>query len=133
MAKRYILDLELSEKLAKAIKAKKKECYSNSFKAITFLPEGSKYVEGYGCIKSLGIPLEHAWLLLPDGKTVVDVTWWDAIEVSYSPILELDIPELVELVEKNNGYLPVTYLAKKSTVEKVIEAINDCIKQLEES
>lgn len=119
------LDVEASAKIAKSIKAKKKECYTNSFKALSLLPEGSLYVEGVACIHSLGVPLDHGWCLLPDGETVIDVTWCDSAPVSYSPLAIYTMKEILEILDENR-YMPVSWRGGKVTMESYMKVLREC-------
>ena len=50
-----------------------KECYSNCWNHLASNPGcGLAYCEGYA---NGIIPIMHAWLLAPDGTTVIDPTW----------------------------------------------------------
>jgi len=53
------------------IHAKVKECYHNTWLAV--LGTNLRYFEGFVWSKEVPIPLEHSWLVKPDGK-VVDPT-----------------------------------------------------------
>ena len=69
------VDKYLTQKVIKIINAKIKECYHNTWKAVTDLTLRSnlRYFEGFVWSKEVPIPLEHSWLVKPDGK-VVDPT-----------------------------------------------------------
>ena len=53
------------------INARVKECYHNTWLAV--LGTNLRYFEGFVWSKEVPIPLEHSWLVKPDGK-VVDPT-----------------------------------------------------------
>lgn len=53
------------------INARVKECYHNTWLAV--LRTNLRYFEGFVWSKEVPIPLEHSWLIKPDGK-VVDPT-----------------------------------------------------------
>ncbi len=69
------VDVPLSIRAARAVRAKPKECYINAWRALSYCPEleDCLYVEGYILIPSIPFATEHGWLETPDG-TVVDPT-----------------------------------------------------------
>jgi len=69
------VDKQLTEKVIKIINARVKECYHNTWKAVTepTLRSNLRYFEGFVWSKEVPIPLEHSWLVKRDGK-VVDPT-----------------------------------------------------------
>lgn len=54
------------------------ECFGNAFKLVQDCPEirgkGLMYCEGLAMKDSLGVPLDHAWVLNAEGQ-VLDPTW----------------------------------------------------------
>lgn len=65
------VDKQLTEKVILKINARVKECYHNTWLAV--LGTNLRYFEGFVWSKEVPIPLEHSWLVKPDGK-VVDPT-----------------------------------------------------------
>jgi hypothetical protein len=111
-------DDERSQSLARLVNPKQHECYKNSFHALSYLPDGSTYHEGYGILLKYGIPLEHGWCVLPDGLTVVDVTWL-GIEASYHSVKSWTHEQLIgELARAKNPTLPLGWLDVLDTAEK---------------
>lgn len=75
----YPLDAERSRELAVAILAQNKQCWSNTFRAMTYprgvgLAEGLEYVEGWVVANDLPIVMEHAWLVDPEAGVIIDPT-----------------------------------------------------------
>jgi len=66
----YEVDRTKSKKIAERFNTELKQCYYNSFKALS--EPGMKYYEGYVWSIDVPIPLEHSWLV-KDGK-VIDST-----------------------------------------------------------
>lgn len=80
------IDAAESRRVARAIKARQKECWRNAYRAILTLDEyaDASYVEGHVVTKS-GMSFEHGWVVLAD--TIIDPTLPDRIGV-YFPGLE---------------------------------------------
>lgn len=64
------VDWSASHRLARRFRTRRKECYANCMRIRNRHPE-YQYVEGWAIHL---IPVEHAWLVGPDGR-VVDPTW----------------------------------------------------------
>lgn len=109
------MDRRLSREVAKKVGVLPNSCYRNSTLALAYLPEGSKYVEGLATIRHLGLPLEHAWCVLSDGKTVVDVSWADAKSpVKYVPVDEWTFEEVFGSLVEKQGLPLLTPLVKSA-------------------
>ncbi|MFE6921633.1 hypothetical protein ACFVAV_11350 [Nocardia sp. NPDC057663] len=59
-------------------------CYQNAVTtAYAYGDHGLLYAEGFACSRAAaGIPIQHAWCVLPDG-TVVDPTWEPTADVYF--------------------------------------------------
>ncbi len=114
-------DDELSKKLAGTVRPVQHQCYKNSFDALSYLPVGSTYHEGYAILKKYGLPLEHGWCVLPDNITVVDVTWL-GVEASYHSVKSWTHDELIdELAKAKRPTLPLGFNDVLNTVEKFMD------------
>lgn len=114
------VDIELSEKMAKAVNARTRECYRNSFLAamslggLSALVDGVEvfYVEGF-CIWTL--PFQHGWVeIVNDGKTsIVDPTLVllrDLEEYQWIAGRRFPFWEMTKIWDENldeDGHLPV--------------------------
>lgn len=69
------VDVELSRKVAAAVKAVDKDCFQNALAGLagSELDQGVAYVEGYVVWGYFPHAMQHGWLELPDGR-VVDPT-----------------------------------------------------------
>ena len=79
-------------------KGKDKECYTNAYHTV-ISNKGFTYVEGYAT--TYGIPLEHAWVLDPNG-VVIDPTWRTPGEQYYG--IEFDIPFVNQVIHEKGTY-----------------------------
>ncbi len=107
----------LSDLAQKLRQPEKKECWRNSFimaasiKLHIPVEDGPVYYcEGWAvhqAIPGLRLPLEHGWLEIR-GK-IVETTWDDSTYDSavYFPVVRFTIREALELVEKQDGHLPI--------------------------
>ena len=82
-------------KFKKQSGSQKKQCFNNSFKAMTGHPN-SKYVLGYVMYK--GIPIEHAWI--KEGEQYFDVTLDPKQQDGYVSVYESDFDSISEYVDK---------------------------------
>jgi hypothetical protein len=80
------LNLALSKRAAKTIKAIPKACWQNAYRSLMELPELSRgyYIEGWMVDVNLPIPIEHGWVEL-DGQ-IIDPTpvMWKATHAYFS-------------------------------------------------
>ncbi len=88
-----------------------KQCYHNALTA-AFGSYGTDtpltYCEGFAMPMSLGIVVEHAWLLDPQGR-VIDPTWDDADDCGYVGV-PLTLHHMAKSQRRNfYGHLGVTY------------------------
>jgi len=77
-----------SERTKKRIKARAKNCYSNAFRVVTFLPEyaDATYVEGLAVLPS-GVLIEHGWVA-KNGEVIDPTLTGDGI--TYFPGLRFE-------------------------------------------
>ena len=104
-----VVDKQMSAKMAKAVGAKKRECYRNSFLTMTTLSAQKLtdviYVEGYAATEELRFPIEHAWVIY-NGK-VIDPTWDNNKKAIYYSIVEYDYDSGIKALSANKNILPV--------------------------
>jgi hypothetical protein len=67
-----MIDIVMSERVAKAIHAENKECFLNAFRGMHEVPGEPYYVEGFVAPDNFPIIIAHAWLEV-DGR-IVDPT-----------------------------------------------------------
>lgn len=58
------------------------QCYRNAYHLSRHV-DGLTYFEGVAVRRSLGVPLDHAWVVHDDSGRVIDSTWANADEVAY--------------------------------------------------
>ncbi len=101
------LDIPLSKMVAKAVRAKPKECYFNAWRGLSICPalEDGLYVEGYVYAPKIPFVFEHGWIELPDG-TVVDPTLYRDLGNEYFAGLRFTLEQtLAPLMERRT--LPI--------------------------
>ena len=103
-----MINLELSQQLSKAVKARANECYANAYRGFTKYPQ-ALYVGGMvagvnDCAQVFSI--EHAWLIV-DGK-IIEPTYCD-LESPCSKIIDEGMyrPALVL------AYFPIVQVKRK--------------------
>lgn len=104
-----------------------KECYSNSLREA--LETGHLYCEGMAISKSLSVPIEHAWVLTPDG--VLDTTWkYDSVEY-FGVVFD---PKKAEKAMCEMGYYGIfgnLFLWKKETREALTTSLKELLHSAE--
>lgn len=79
-------------------------------------------------MKSIGVPLEHGWCLLPDDKTVVDVTWFDKPPVKYYPVVSYSLKEILDKVTEpeEDQSLPTKWYRIDGAQDRVLAIFREC-------
>ena len=92
---------------------KMKKCYDNCFDLCIKIPD-SAIIFGY-LVSS--IPLEHAWLMLPEG-ILIDPTFekYNFVGEKYYSVIQINSTDLIEENQllTNNEYVPSHYDVRKS-------------------
>lgn len=118
------LDRIRSAEVADLIKAEQQACFRNAFFAAGLI-KGSLYVEGFGVIRDIGVPLEHGWIETPEG-TVIDPTWYDQkAAIGYFPLKKWTMDEFIDDAIKTKGRLPVAFILNLVTLEAYAQAFED--------
>lgn len=86
---------EVVVKYKKHPSSQKKQCFNNSFRALSEYPD-SLYVLGYVFFHS--IPIEHAWV--KQGDTYYDVTLDPEKQDGYVSIAEFSLSDIMSYVDK---------------------------------
>jgi hypothetical protein len=70
-----------------------KLCFMNAY-MLASQNEKYRYVEGYGIIEDIGLPIWHAWVI-DEFDQVIDNTWTDSGSYYYGVVLNLDYAEYI--------------------------------------
>ncbi len=97
-------NIEKSQSISRAIKAKNGQCWNNALLAMLLYPNSALYVEGFVMYTPLGFPVHHGWVEL-DGE-IIELTpiWVDSSSSNYHPITRNNLNDL--LAYKN---LPLSF------------------------
>lgn len=95
------LEIDLKEvnvEYRKSAMSRKKECFNNSFKALSGHPD-SLYVLGYVFLHN--IPIEHAWI--KEGDRYFDVTLDPEKQHGYVSVVEIPFDKVMEYIDKHSS------------------------------